>query len=295
MQDTAGSLIYRYTYDTIGRLINSSMKANGTVKLQTQHQYDNQNRLASQTFALPGRTYGESFTYDGQNKLTRKVLSHPGGTSTISLIYDYLGRLGSVTTPASVTSYGYSNYTEDDVLHASNYVSSMLVTPVHAASELDAFKLKYSYDGEGNITYVRQYDTSDPENLQSTVHYKYDKQTQLTSESSTAIGTWNYRYDTFGNLRTKEHSRNNSTDETWTYTYGDEIWADKLTGLSITKNNTSASGSYTYDNSGNPTSYFNPGDLTTWTMTWKNGRELATASNGTHSVSYDYDVNGLRT
>ena len=30
-------------------------------------------------------------------------------------------------------------------------------------------------------------------------------------------------------------------------------------------------------------------------MTWKNGRELATASNGTHNASYDYDINGLRT
>ena len=30
-------------------------------------------------------------------------------------------------------------------------------------------------------------------------------------------------------------------------------------------------------------------------MSWKNGRELATAGNGTHSVSYDYDANGLRT
>ena len=53
--------------------------------------------------------------------------------------------------------------------------------------------------------------------------------------------------------------------------------------------------SCTYDGAGNPTSFFNVGDLSTWTMTWKNGRELAAAGNGTHSVSYDYDVNSLRT
>ena len=79
------------------------------------------------------------------------------------------------------------------------------------------------------------------------------------------------------------------------YTYGDSNWRDLLTAVSGTKNGNSFSGSYVYDGAGNPTSFYNVGDLSTWTMTWKNGRELATASNGTHSVSYDYDVNGLRT
>ncbi|MBQ1734688.1 MAG: RHS repeat-associated core domain-containing protein [Lachnospiraceae bacterium] len=44
--------------------------------------------------------------------------------------------------------------------------------------------------------------------------------------------------------------------------------------------------------SGNPISYYNGAR---WTFDLKNGRELATANNGTHSISYDYDVNGLRT
>ena len=48
----------------------------------------------------------------------------------------------------------------------------------------------------------------------------------------------------------------------------------------------------TYDSIGNPTSYYNG---TRWTMSWTNGRSLATASDGTNSLSFAYDANGLRT
>ena len=50
--------------------------------------------------------------------------------------------------------------------------------------------------------------------------------------------------------------------------------------------------SISYDGSGNPTRYYNG---TRWTFTWKNGRELATASAGSTSISYAYDLGGLRT
>ncbi len=50
--------------------------------------------------------------------------------------------------------------------------------------------------------------------------------------------------------------------------------------------------SISYDSIGNPTSYYNG---TRWTMTWANGRSLATASDGTTSLSFTYDTNGLRT
>ena len=48
----------------------------------------------------------------------------------------------------------------------------------------------------------------------------------------------------------------------------------------------------TYDAIGNPTSYHNG---TWWSFGWEQGRQLATASNGTDTVSYTYDADGLRT
>ena len=68
-----------------------------------------------------------------------------------------------------------------------------------------------------------------------------------------------------------------------------------MTAVSGKKNGQNFSGSYTYDKAGNPTSYFNPGDLSTWTLSWKNGRELGKAVKSGTTLSFDYDVNGLRT
>ncbi len=48
--------------------------------------------------------------------------------------------------------------------------------------------------------------------------------------------------------------------------------------------------SITYDANGNPTKYYNGG-----TMTWRNGRQLASYSLGGKTYRYEYDVNGLRT
>ena len=49
---------------------------------------------------------------------------------------------------------------------------------------------------------------------------------------------------------------------------------------------------FTYDAIGNPTSYYNG---TRWTMSWTNGRSLATASKSGTSLSFAYDASGLRT
>ena len=48
----------------------------------------------------------------------------------------------------------------------------------------------------------------------------------------------------------------------------------------------------TYDGSGNPLSYYNGKD---YTMTWRNGRQLASVAVSGKTYSYEYDVNGLRT
>ena len=69
-----------------------------------------------------------------------------------------------------------------------------------------------------------------------------------------------------------------------TYAYTDANWGDLLTaydGVTIT-----------HDEIGNPLSYYNG---TRWTFTWEDGRQLATATDGTTSISYTYDADGIRT
>ena len=105
----------------------------------------------------------------------------------------------------------------------------------------------------------------------------------LTAKDYNTAGTlvkeYTYTYDTYGNIRT---SSNGTT--THTYTYGDAEWLDLLTaydGVTIA-----------YDSIGNPTNYYNG---TSWTFTWRNGRELNTATSGSTSLSFAYDQNRVRT
>ena len=106
-----------------------------------------------------------------------------------------------------------------------------------------------------------------------TVTYTYDNQGQLLKAAGNT--TYTYTYDGAGNILTANGH---------TYTYGDATWKDLLTAFD--------GQSIFYDSIGNPTSYYNG---TRWNFTWANGRTLASASDGTSSLTYTYDANGLRT
>lgn len=289
MKDTAGSLLYRYTYDTLGRMIGSTMKFGSEAVLLTKHQYDNADRLSMQMWSLPGsQTYQETYEYDNHGRLATKTIEGVANTpEDITLDYDNLSRLDTVTTPAAT--YRYTYKAAGNGTGTTELVSTFSATPQQTGgNEFDPYYIGYSYDVLGNIT-QEQYTLQNAIPLRS-ISYIYDNQSQLTTAVSSDYGTWSYQYDAYGNIRSKVHG-----NDAVSYTYGDANWLDLLTAVSGTRNGNSFSGTYTYDGSGNPTSFYNVGDLSAWTMTWKNGRELASATNGTHTVSYDYDVNGLRT
>ena len=65
-------------------------------------------------------------------------------------------------------------------------------------------------------------------------------------------------------------------------TYNNSNWGDVLTSYN--------GQNITYDEIGNPLSYRDG-----MSMTWKNGRQLATLTNGDTSISYGYDSDSVRT
>ena len=131
-------------------------------------------------------------------------------------------------------------------------------------------RYEYTYDSMGNIaTYAAP--------GKGTVTYTYDNQGQLLSAAGDT--TYTYTYDGAGNILTASDGTT-----THSYTYGDTDWKDLLTGFD--------GQAIIYDAIGNPTSYYNG---TRWAMTWENGRSLATASDGTNSLSFTYDASGMRT
>ena len=146
---------------------------------------------------------------------------------------------------------------------------------------------KYSYDKAGNLVMISE-STGKYNKL---VEYAYDDQNQLKSEAYYKSGeaeayiTYNYTYDTAGNLLTVSQKKGNTTTLLQTYTYGDAQWHDLLTAVN--------GQAITYDASGNPLSYGG------WSFGWQNGRQLKTASKTsdgkTETLEYSYDADGIRT
>ena len=146
---------------------------------------------------------------------------------------------------------------------------------------------KYVYDDVGNLKEIRE-STGDFNKL---VEYAYDSQNQLTSEAYYKSGeaeayiTYNYTYDTAGNLLTVSQKEGDTTTLLQTYTYGDAQWHDLLTAVN--------GQAITYDASGNPLSYGG------WSFGWQNGRQLKMASKTsdgkTETLEYSYDADGIRT
>ena len=148
--------------------------------------------------------------------------------------------------------------------------------------------LTYTYDDMGNIKTIKE--------GSKTETYTYDSLGQLTRVDS----VWEnksiaYAYDNRGNiLSKKEYAYTTDTlgtvTKTVNYAYGNTGWKDLLTNYNGEKNADGTPKTYTYDAVGNPLTYRNG-----MTLTWANGRQLATLTKSGATSSYSYDINGNRT
>ena len=286
--ETVGS--YAFEYDSLGRLIRSTaMDENGSVTQRTEHLYDAFNRLSGQNWTLGAQTYSERYAYSDGEKGDGSLTSMTAATGdSLSFGYDALKRLNRVTVKngSSVilnTAYAYRDVSWN---RGSAQVEFRNVRLGSDSGMLLEGK-KYVYDDVGNLKEIRE-STGDFNKL---VEYAYDSQNQLTSEAYYKSGeaeayiTYNYTYDTAGNLLTVSQKKGNTTTLLQTYTYGDAQWHDLLTAVN--------GQAITYDASGNPLSYGG------WSFGWQNGRQLKTASKTsdgkTETLEYSYDADGIRT
>ena len=286
--ETVGS--YAFEYDSLGRLIRSTaMDENGSVTQRTEHLYDAFNRLSGQNWTLGAQTYSERYAYSDGEKGDGSLTSMTAATGdSLEFGYDALKRLNRVTVKngSSVilnTAYAYRDVSWN---RGSAQVEFRNVRLGSDSGMLLEGK-KYVYDDVGNLKEIRE-STGKYNKL---VEYTYDSQNQLTSEAYYKSGeaeayiTYNYTYDTAGNLLTVSQKKGNTTMLLQTYTYGDAQWHDLLTAVN--------GQAITYDASGNPLSYGG------WSFGWQNGRQLKTASKTsdgkTETLEYAYDADGIRT
>lgn len=119
-----------------------------------------------------------------------------------------------------------------------------------------------------------------------------DSATQVIWEDNTILGkTYVYEYDKAGNITKKytyaltaKNVTPTNPESTYTYSYGDANWGDKLTSY--------RGESITYDEVGNPLSYYNG---RRYNFTWENGRRLATATVDGVTLTFTYNADGIRT
>ncbi len=147
-------------------------------------------------------------------------------------------------------------------------------------------RVSYNYDENGNITKISEqpYGSS---TVTEKARYTYDEQNQLIREDNAYLNkSYLYSYDKGGNMTEKGEyayttaALGNAT-KTYTYTYGDSNWPDKLTSFD--------SKAITHDNIGNPLSYNG------YTYSWENGRQLSSITGpGGLNLSFTYDSNGIR-
>ncbi len=275
-RDNANGTKTVYEYNGDGEILRSvQYDLNNGTKLQTEIIYNGSNPERIRYLYENSEIDEISYKYD-DNSLLIKYSTAAGETE---FDYNVLDQLVSkaIETVNNVTlteTYTYKTTTIDNVVSTSDLIATVQLA--------DGTVFGYTYDNVGNITSVT-------ESGVLKASYVYDALGQLTRENNAyANKTYVFTYDNYGNILSKaEYAYTTGTlgtpSSTKTYTYGDSLWKDKLTaynGVSIT-----------YDAMGNPLNY-NNGD--SYTFTWKNGRELATLSTGTTSVSYNYNADSVR-
>ena len=253
---TSNNDIYKYNYDFASRL--SSYIYND---YETNYNYDEDNNITAKSEKLNNQNYTYNYSYNDESALTRLTINN----TNFNYNYDYLGRLIS----NNINNHCNMNY--EYITHGNK--TSLVVNKIIDGNDT----YEYTYDNLYNITEIKKNNTLINK-------YYYDSHSQLIREDNlTDNKTINYTYDNYGNILSKKtYTYGTSTllDED-TYEYNNSNWQDLLTKY----NNESI----TYDNIGNPLTIGNK------SLTWMNGRELATYSDGTSNISYKYNLNGIRT
>ena len=83
--DAATGKAVNYEYDSLGRLIRSYASDGSSVTQRTEHIYDTENRLSSQSWTMGSTTYGETFYYSSADSSLTKV----AGTGFADYVYAY--------------------------------------------------------------------------------------------------------------------------------------------------------------------------------------------------------------
>ncbi len=262
-----------FTYDTTGRLVRQTVAdssvtgSSNKLLFGFEYSYDLNNNITQLVTKTTDKTVKNKFTF-GKDNLPATFTLSTG--KKVDYTYDGLNRLTKTSLTTSTNTPIDTTYTYFASKRGSGYTTTKL-----KSETINGEKYEYKYDVRSNIT-----DVTKDGVLQ--YHYGYDMMNQLVSVNDRLNGkVYNYTYDAGGNLISETVTDSNGTTSN-AYEYNNSNWGDVLTSYN--------GQSITYDEIGNPLTYRDG-----MSMTWKNGRQLATLTNSDTSISYGYDSGSVRT
>ena len=274
MTDTATQEKISYVYDTVGRPSETRTEKGDNI-FRVLYGYDEISRPNTLTYKYNNAyTQKYSTSYIADNRITLFKLNN-GQSDVFSIVptFDTLGRQTSRTlkngSGAQVDKEVYSFLAGAGGNNASTSVISS-VGYYGSDSTVDE-TYTYTYDNLGNIKTVSKNGTQ-------IAAYTYNSFNMLTGYTDADGNTYTYGYSSGKNI-----------SETGKYLlfYTDDVWLDRVT--CITDDASGKVFGITYDGIGNTLSYRDG-----ISFTWKNGRQLATFTQGQTSASYDYNESGIR-
>ena len=262
-----------FTYDTTGRLVRQTVAdssvtgSSNKLLFGFEYSYDLNNNITQLVTKSTDKTVKNKFTF-GKDNLPATFTLSTG--KKVDYTYDGLNRLTKTSLNTSTDKPIDTTYTYFASNRGSGYTTTKLKSEV-----INGEKYEYKYDAHGNITHITK-------NGVLQYRYGYDMMNQLIRVDDKQKGkSYKYTYDKGGNLINETVTDSNGTTSN-AYEYNNSNWGDVLTSYN--------GQNITYDEIGNPLTYRDG-----MSMTWKNGRQLATLTNGDTSISYGYDSGSVRT
>ena len=310
---TGSQTTYTYTTDGTKKLLSVEVGAGTNVSvLKEEYTYNDYGQTATKSLS---EAVSQTYVYAYKDNAARDLdyMTLPNGLKYYPQ-KDVNGRNTGreLTDTNGNRKYGEYIYYRKVGDHATNMPASVYYGMTKNGKYVIGENVKYSYDAMGNISKVF-------ENGTMTVQYTYDALNSLVREDNKKLGkTYFTTYDNCGNILSKRETaytlkaEEELSEETFTEVlYGYEANSDRLA--------TYNGGAITYDEFGNPTGY--RGNTLEWkygkflekygsttfaydgygrrikkgntVFTYDNEGNLVKQSDGTNTLEFIYDGNGL--
>ena len=288
---TATEAQYRYFYDVSNQLVKTLDITNKKLYNITRVG-DNVTAIEEYNVTLNGETVTAKtlvgtmhYSFDANGKQFRKNYVAADGTEQ-KYVFEYQDEQNvAVQLPTGVVSHAKSDHFGRKVFDELQLGKGLMnrTFTYHKGVISEAHEANDKKVSNPETTLVKQIEFADGR----TIQYEYDAEERITKVIDSVDGTYEYEYDSLGQLKT-EKSGNTKVNEMTYDDYGniltkngviyvyDTTWKDKLIKVGTQ--------SITYDDNGNPTNYMGT------TLEWEKGRQLKAFGSNT----YKYNNEGIR-